>query len=282
MNKVALIYICTWNYDVFWNDFYHSSKKYFLPECKRHYFVFSDSTNINAIEDIALIKKEPLEWPFSAFAKFEYILSIEKELCDFDYVFLFNANTIFVRNISNKEILPSKDYKICGVKHIGFQDKNILDFPYERNNQSRAYIKYGLWKHYFFSATSWWYTSDYLKLCRTCQAWIDEDMANGVVAIWHDESFINRYFYENDDILLKLEPKYWYPEFTLIPIQNPSIIYSSKERYWWWSYLRKLGYEYKKIDKMRFQVKMMALSTIYWIWKKIGLRKILRFLNLLK
>lgn len=43
MNKVAVLYICTGKYDVFWKDFYISYEKYFLPDCEKHYYVFTDA-----------------------------------------------------------------------------------------------------------------------------------------------------------------------------------------------------------------------------------------------
>lgn len=41
--KIAILYICTGKYNVFFRDFYSSSEKYFLPNCEKTYFVFSDN-----------------------------------------------------------------------------------------------------------------------------------------------------------------------------------------------------------------------------------------------
>lgn len=282
MQKIAMIYICTWNYDVFWNDFYNSSEKNFLPDCEKHYFIFTDSKKIISSEKITVIEKEKLEWPYSAFAKFDYILSIKDKLKEFDYIFLINANTIIIKQILSNEFLPSWNKKLVWVKHIWFLDKEKNKFPYERNNQSKAFINYNDWCNYFFSATSWWKIGEYLKLCEICKNWFEEDYKNNIIPIWHDESYINRYFYENDNILMKLEPKYGYPEFTFTRIKNPSIIYSSKERYWWYKYLRDLNYSYKKTDKIKFWIKIFILSVVYWFWKIIRIREIFKYFNLLK
>lgn len=282
MKKIAMIYICTWNYDVFWNDFYTSSEKNFLPDCEKHYFVFTDSKKIVSSENVTVIKKEKLEWPYSAFTKFDYILSVKNKLIEFDYMFLINANTIIKKSLLSNEILPFWKYKLVWVKHIWFIDKEKEYFPYERNENSKAFIKYNDWFNYFFSATSWWKVDEYLKLCETSKKRFEEDCKNTIIPIWHDESYINKYFYENDNILMKLEPKYWYPEFTFTRIENPSIIYSSKERYGGYKYLRDLNYNYKKTDKIKFWLKFFILSVIYWFWKLIRIKEIFKYFNLLK
>lgn len=282
MQKIAMIYICTWNYDVFWNDFYSSSEKNFLSDCEKHYFVFTDSQKIKSSDKITVIKKEKLEWPYSAFAKFDYMLSIKNQLENFQYIFLINANTIIKRKVLWNEILNLWTNKLIWVKHIWFIDANTSKFPYERRKESKAFINYHDGLNYFFSATSWWLVCDYLKLCERCSKRFKEDYKKWIIPIWHDESYINKYFYENDSILKKLEPKYWYPEFTFIRIKNPSIIYSSKERYWWYKYLRNLNYKYKKTDKIKFWIKILVLSVIYKFWKIIRIREFFKYFNLLK
>ena len=70
MKKIAMIYICTWNYDVFWNDFYSSSEMNFLPDCEKHYFVFTDSKKIISNEKITIIHQEKEEWPHPTLKRF--------------------------------------------------------------------------------------------------------------------------------------------------------------------------------------------------------------------
>lgn len=51
MCKVAVLYICTGTYTAFWKDFYVSAEKYFLPDCEKHYFAFTDTSKIYGEED---------------------------------------------------------------------------------------------------------------------------------------------------------------------------------------------------------------------------------------
>ena len=46
MLKIAILYICTGKYDVFWKEFYRSCEQYFLPNSNKNYFVFTDSKEL--------------------------------------------------------------------------------------------------------------------------------------------------------------------------------------------------------------------------------------------
>ena len=41
--SVAILYIATGRYTVFWDYFYQSAEKYLLPVCNKHYILFTDS-----------------------------------------------------------------------------------------------------------------------------------------------------------------------------------------------------------------------------------------------
>lgn len=43
--RIGILYIATGRYYVFWEDFYKSAEKYFLPNLEKQYFIFSDYEN---------------------------------------------------------------------------------------------------------------------------------------------------------------------------------------------------------------------------------------------
>jgi len=49
----------------------------------------------------------------------------------------------------------------------------------------------------FFGAFWGGITSEILKLCNTIRANIDKDLEKNIIAIWHDESHLNRYFIDH-------------------------------------------------------------------------------------
>ena len=44
--KVAILYLCSGDYSIFWEKFFRSYEKKFLPECHKEYFVFTDKEKI--------------------------------------------------------------------------------------------------------------------------------------------------------------------------------------------------------------------------------------------
>ena len=47
MKTLAILYICTGPYAVFWHDFYPNFKANFLPDCDRTFYVFTDAAHID-------------------------------------------------------------------------------------------------------------------------------------------------------------------------------------------------------------------------------------------
>ena len=43
---IAILYICTGEYVLFWENFYASAEKHLLPDYEKHYFVFTDVAEI--------------------------------------------------------------------------------------------------------------------------------------------------------------------------------------------------------------------------------------------
>ena len=54
-------------------------------------------------------------------------------------------------------------------------------------------------------------SSEYLKMCEKLSQNIEKDKENNVMAIWHDESHMNRYFIDNPPTKV-LDPGYCYGE----------------------------------------------------------------------
>ena len=52
---------------------------------------------------------------------------------------------------------------------------------------------------------------EYLKMCDILNSNIDKDLEKGIIALWHDESHMNRYFIDNPPVVV-LDFGYCYPE----------------------------------------------------------------------
>lgn len=192
--KIGILYICTGTYEFFWKDFYRSAERYFFQDNpgSREYFVFTDAPVIYAEgEDLHIhrICQENLGWPGNTMMRFEMFLRIREQLeKEMDYLFFFNANMEFVAPVG-VDILPmEKDNGMAGVLHPWYFDQHKWNYPYERRRSSSAFIPYWEGTHYFQGSLLGGTTSAFLKMCETCNRWIDKDLKNGIVPIWHDES----------------------------------------------------------------------------------------------
>ena len=55
--KIGILYICTGKYEIFWKDFYLTCEKYFISEAEKHYFIFTDITELEFEKGNAKITK---------------------------------------------------------------------------------------------------------------------------------------------------------------------------------------------------------------------------------
>ena len=228
MNKIAILYICTGNYDVFWETFYKSSEKYFLTNSEKHYFVFTDSHKIYNQKNIRITKvhQKNLGWPYNTLMRFNMFKRIENQLKDFDYIFFLNDNILFVDKVT-EDILPINE-DLLVVKHPAFYNRNNLEFTYDRNEESTAYIEIGKGKYYVAGGFNGGKSKSFIKLINDLDKNINEDLKHNVIARWHDESYLNKYILDKN--VKVLEPEYIYPELWDLPF-NPKIIVREK-RFW--------------------------------------------------
>jgi hypothetical protein len=62
------------------------------------------------------------------------------------------------------------------------------------------------------------FTSDFIELCTECRKNIDIDLKKQIIAIWHDESHMNKYFSLNPP--MHFHPGYSYPESLNLPYEK--------------------------------------------------------------
>jgi predicted SAM-dependent methyltransferase len=219
--KIAILYICTGKYTIFWDTFYRSAEQFFLPNADKNYFVFTDDPVIPDNGTVFRIEQANLGWPGNTIYRYRLFWSIRSRLDSYDYIFFFNANSEFAAVIG-EEILPTKEEGIVVVQHPGFFDKRPDEFTYERNKESKAAIPFGEGKHYICGGVNGGRTNAYLDLINTLRIAIEEDNKKNITAIWHDESHINKYIIDHKYKLLT--PSFCYPEGWNIPFEKVILI----------------------------------------------------------
>lgn len=237
--QIGILYICTGKYNIFWKDFYLSMEKNFIKDEEKHYFVFTDSSDIEfeyENNNIHKIYQENLGWPDNTLMRFHIFLKIEKELMNMDYLFFFNANLLVLEEIKKEEFLPTKEEKLVATIHPGFYNKERRKFTYEENNKSTAFINRNEGDHYFAGGLNGGNTIDFISAMKEMKFKIDTDNKDNITAEWHDESHWNRYLI-NKFYIKKLDPGYLYPEGWSIPFAK-KILIRDKNRYGGHSKLR--------------------------------------------
>lgn len=232
MSKVAILYICTGRYSIFWKKFYKACEKKFLLDSEKHYFVFTDDQSILNIKDerIHPYFQEVEEWPFPTLKRFEYFLRAKDELEKFDFLVFMNGNLIVKQKIFEKDILPQNDEKLFVTQHPGYFAASVKDFPYDRNPNCSACIPEGNGKYYFAGGFNGGRASDFIKLMEVLSININNDLSKNVIAQWHDESQLNRYMYDYRENFRILSPAYLYPQGWKIPFEKKILILDKNKK----------------------------------------------------
>lgn len=154
-------------------------------------------------------------WPAATLYRFHYFKKHMAKITG-HYVFYIDADTIITSPIT-KEILSPRTV----VQHCGFVNGGG---SFETRKESRAYTPMSLRKTYYGGG---FWGLDHVNFCQfinTAVDMINEDLANGIMPIWHDESVLNAYMASAEPTKV-LSPSYHYPE------NNPRIWASWKEQY---------------------------------------------------
>ena len=209
--KIAILYISTGKYIVFWENFYKSMEKYFLPKHEKTYFLFTDHDELKVGENVVKIHQDQLPWPYVTMKRYHFFDAIRDTLKEFDYVYFLNGDANPVRPI-NEEIFPTKEQKIMVTLHSWFYLENKNEYPYERNSKSQSYIPYNEGQFYITGAFNGGTSQGFLEMTSIIKDWTDIDMNNNVIPLWHDESMINKYLFTYFN---KQNPLILFPEYVI-------------------------------------------------------------------
>lgn len=268
--KIAILYICTGKYIVFWRDFYLSCESRFIPEAEKHYFVFTDSIDVDFENDnhrIHKIYQKNLGWPGNTLKRYEIFLSIKERLIGFDYIFYLNSDVIFLKVVTALDFLPVGKEKLVACIHPGYYNKSRSRFTYETNPDSLAYIPDGQGRHYFAGGINGGKGDDFLVAIEIMAGNINADLKKDIIAVWHDESHWNKFLLGRNDLKI-LSPSYLFPEAGGIPLEK-KIMIRDKRKYFSYVSLGKIKNRssFNRIKKILKGVQFIRNS---YLWFFIG------------
>lgn len=217
--KIAVITLATNKYKTFLHPLWTSVNKYFVPNAHKDFYFFTDEKLDwfdNSVKWFP-IKHEP--WPYITLKRFEFISQCVKELTNYDYVLYIDSDMEFVDTLTNFDVRGKKYYAVCHPSVV-----NDLNFwPVETNPASTAYIPE---RHrcLYVQGCLWGATGSSIEyMVNTMKNNIDIDMKNNVMAIWHDESHLNKFIVDHRTDSAVLNPSLAYPEHWKLPVNKISI-----------------------------------------------------------
>lgn len=188
-------------YEIFFDEFVENLTKLFVPNVKKIFFIVTDSERIVKESHklcelynikIHIVNREYIGWPYETLYRFKYFMLFDKlDVDKCDYVFFINANARAVCPIAYNDVCE-KD-KITCVIHHGYVSQPYNKCPYEKNPLSTAYVDSTQHKKYIGGGFYGAETHIFYEICETLDKDITEDEQNSIIAIWHDESHMNKY-----------------------------------------------------------------------------------------
>ena len=231
--KLAVIFIGTGKYLNFLPTWYESCEKYLAPNTDKTYFAFTDGELEGLPDNIHPFSQEHLPWPYITLYRFGTILKVKEALEQFDYVLFLDADMRIVDTVSEEELFTDK--KFIGVHHpCHFLKMNPhTQYPgaFETDPRSCAAISEDDDISTYWQGCLWGGKVPFvIDMMKELHRRTVEDEERQVIAVWHDESQMNKFFIENKSEVHTLGPQYAYPEvFAGYCEFDPVIVHLAKD-----------------------------------------------------
>ena len=232
--KVAITFIGTNKYLDFLPQYYENIEKYFLPNTEKVILAFTDGELNDTPDNLKVYHQEHLDWPFITLKRFEIINKARDVIDECDWLVFIDADALPVTTITEEEFF--KDKPLFGVHHpchfLKMEPHTQAPGAYEQNPRSEAYVatSNGLPPVYWQGCLWGGKVPNVCAMIDELEARVNRDLENNIVALWHDESQINRYFLERITDVHTLGSEYAFPEvFKNSCTFEPKIVHLAKD-----------------------------------------------------
>lgn len=209
-SSVALTVFAVGRYlDAYLETFLNSSEEHFMLGLPVTYYIFTDKPeNVPVISlgpqrSLKSIKVDRhARWQDISMMRMKSISDIiENEIQHhFTHVFCFDVDQKFVGRFGSEALGDS-----VALLHTYYYRLPKSMYTYDRNPESKAFMETG---DFYYHAAVFGGTWKTVKaISDACYQSIMEDKENGVEALWHDESHLNKYFWLHKPSRL-LSPEY--------------------------------------------------------------------------
>ena len=232
--KVAITFIGTNKYLDFLPKYYENIEKYFLPNSEKTIFAFTDGELNDTPDNLKVYHQEHLEWPFITLKRFEIINKAREEIEKHDWLVFIDGDALPVTTITEEEFFTDKPlFRVHHPCHfLGMEPHTQAPGAYDQNPDSEAYVdtSKGLPEVYYQGCFWGGKVPNVCAMIDELEARVNRDLEKDVVALWHDESQINKYFLERLDMVHTYGPEYAFPEVFKDYCQfSPKIVHLAKD-----------------------------------------------------
>ena len=231
--KVAIVFIGTGRYINFLPKYYENIEKHFLPNSEKTILVFTDGELNETPDNVRVYHQEHLDWPYITLKRFGTINKARQAIEDNDYLVFIDADALVVADVTEEEFFTDKPY--FGVHHpchaLGMPPHTEYPGAFETDTNSRAHVTPEDDTSMYWQGCLWGgKVPEVLDMIDELDKRVEEDLSNNVIAKWHDESQLNRFYIENKDEVHTLGPEYAFPEvFAEHCHFSPKIVHLAKE-----------------------------------------------------
>lgn len=214
---IAFIFIGTNKYIDFFPNYYRSVMERFIPEVDKEILVFTDQPGSCLFEEEGVtayyVEHEP--WPHITLKRFEFMMKAEEHLKKFSNIIFMDADMEVIAGVP-AEFLDIYEYYF-GVQHPGqYMYGPVCEF--ETNPESTACVTKDINISTYRQGCFWGGKNPHiLNMIRSLRDNVNTDLKNDIIAAWHDESHVNRFFSDNEEKVVTLNAGFAYPEMWDMP-----------------------------------------------------------------
>jgi len=217
--KICILTIATNKYIQFVERLLDNIEENFLNGHEIQCLLFTDH-EVETSDNVRVCQIDHEPWPMPTLKRYNYFIKEKEFISQFDYCFYFDVDMGLVDKVGD-EVLS--DLVATMHPYQSFYPKE--ERSYDRNEKSLAYVPAGEeGELYYAGGFNGGSTKRFLEMAEVLADRVTKDLDNGVIALWHDESQMNRYLIDNPPTL-SLTPSYCFAEEHM---GNPSYPYEPK------------------------------------------------------
>lgn len=206
--KICILTIATNKYLQFVEKLYEDISEKFCPGAEISCLLFTDHEIEESGDNVRVhyIDHEP--WPMPTLKRYNYFVKEKDFILEHDYCFYFDADMRIDGLVEMDEVCRD----LVATRH-GYQ--SLMDpssQSFDRNPKSLACVPLDeKTVTYYAGGFNGGKTEVFMEMAETIAERVNKDLEKNVVALWHDESHMNRYLIDTPPTL-DLDPTYCYAE----------------------------------------------------------------------